>query len=49
MIYILLELENGTEILKIKKMFDSPVSFSASEAAVFMCAVTVCMMYIGHG
>lgn len=48
-IYILLELENGAEILKITKMFDSSVFFSTSKAAVFMCAVTVCMMHIRHG
>lgn len=47
MIYISLELENGAEILKKKKMFDSSVFFSVSEAEV--CAVTACMMRIGRG
>lgn len=43
-----LELENAIEILKIKKMFDSSVFFSASKAEVFMYAVTMCTMHIGH-
>lgn len=30
-------------------MFDSSVFFSASKAEVFMYAVTMCMMHVGHG